>query len=208
MIPPLVGILGGMGPAATAYLYQRIIALTPARTDQEHLAVTIWADPSVPDRTEALLGVGADPTPTLVSGARKLREAGAELVAIACNTAHAFAPAVEAAAGCEPRQAFRIITREAVLRPAIMEGVAQQDDHVRPQLGGLAFEPAQGLPGVVRRQHLAARRVRRPLLQMQVGDDQGSRRPDPQGPRRPQRHRRSADRDVQPPAGRHRKGSP
>jgi aspartate racemase len=88
---PVVGVLGGMGPVATCDFYAKLIAATPARTDQEHLSVVLWSDPRVPDRSEALLGAGEDPTPWLERGARFLRAAGCELVAVPCNTAHAFA---------------------------------------------------------------------------------------------------------------------
>jgi len=56
-----VGILGGMGPAATADFYTKLIQSTPATQDQDHLPVIIWADPSMPDRTAALLGNGPGP---------------------------------------------------------------------------------------------------------------------------------------------------
>jgi aspartate racemase len=92
-----IGILGGMGPLATADLYQKIIQSTPARIDQEHLPVIIHADPSVPDRTAALLEGGEDPTPWLVRGAQNLANAGADFVVIPCNTAHAFLARVQPA---------------------------------------------------------------------------------------------------------------
>jgi aspartate racemase len=85
-----IGILGGMGPLATADLYSKIIQVTPATTDQQHLPVIIYADPSVPDRTAALLYGGEDPTPALIFGAQKLVSAGADFIVIPCNTAHAF----------------------------------------------------------------------------------------------------------------------
>ncbi len=91
---PIVGILGGMGPAATADLYAKIIAATPAARDQDHLHLVIWADPTVPDRTEALLDGGEDPTPWLLNGARKLADMGASFIAVPCNTAHAFLPRI------------------------------------------------------------------------------------------------------------------
>lgn len=90
----VVGILGGMGPRATASFYLKLIEQTPASRDQEHLKVVMWADPTVPDRTDALLGSGPDPTPWLLSGAARLARAGADLIAIPCNTAHAFLPAI------------------------------------------------------------------------------------------------------------------
>lgn len=89
-----IGVLGGMGPLATADLYRKIIEATPARRDQDHLHVIIDADPSVPDRTEALLHGGPDPTPWLIAGAQRLEGAGASFIVIPCNTAHAFLGAV------------------------------------------------------------------------------------------------------------------
>jgi aspartate racemase len=93
---PIVGILGGMGPAATADLYAKIIAATPAERDQDHLHVVIWADPTVPDRSTALLHGGEDPTPWLRRGAEKLVAMGASFIAVPCNTAHAFLPRIAA----------------------------------------------------------------------------------------------------------------
>lgn len=91
---PLVGILGGMGPAATVDFYSKLIALTPAETDQEHIRVMIWSDPSVPDRSDAIVSAGVDPTPALVHGAQQLKKAGAAFYVVACNGAHAFLPRV------------------------------------------------------------------------------------------------------------------
>ncbi|MFE4758191.1 aspartate/glutamate racemase family protein [Streptomyces mirabilis] len=90
----IIGILGGMGPAATADFYAKLVSLTPGSSDQDHLRTVIWSDPTIPDRTEALLGDGPDPTPWLLNGGRVLREAGATLIAIPCNTAHAFVPRI------------------------------------------------------------------------------------------------------------------
>lgn len=93
----VIGILGGMGPLATADLYQKIIEITPAASDQEHIPVVIYADPRVPDRTEALLRDGEDPTPWLVHGARTLTGMGADFIVIPCNTAHAFLDGIQPA---------------------------------------------------------------------------------------------------------------
>jgi len=96
---PVIGVLGGMGPAATADFYAKLVAATPAARDQDHLRVLIWSDPTIPDRTEALLRGGPDPTPALVDGARRLLGAGAELIVVPCNTAHAFLDEVVAQTG-------------------------------------------------------------------------------------------------------------
>lgn len=94
---PLVGVLGGMGPAATVDFYSKLIASTPAATDQEHLRVMIWSDPSVPDRTRAIAGTGEDPTPCLIRGVQHLKDAGVAFYVVTCNGAHAFLPAVREA---------------------------------------------------------------------------------------------------------------
>lgn len=90
-----------MGPLATAEFYRRLVARTPADSDQGHLPVLMWSDPAVPDRTAALLGQGPSPVPALVTGARWLKQAGARCIAIPCNTAHAYAEQVSKAAGIE-----------------------------------------------------------------------------------------------------------
>ena len=84
----ILGIIGGMGPDATVDLFARIVAATPARTDQDHLHILIDNDPSVPDRTAAILSGGESPLPHLVRSGQRLVDAGAELLALPCNTAH------------------------------------------------------------------------------------------------------------------------
>lgn len=88
----VIGVLGGMGPQATIDLYQKILNNTPATRDQEHLQVLIWSDPTIPDRTAAILRNGEDPIPKLQQGAAKLIAGGAQCIAIPCNTAHYFLP--------------------------------------------------------------------------------------------------------------------
>lgn len=94
-----LGILGGMGPQATSDVLARIIALTPARRDQDHIPILVRCVPQIPDRTEALLGRGPSPESALVEGAESLRRSGAEVLAIACNTAHHWYEPVRAAFG-------------------------------------------------------------------------------------------------------------
>lgn len=88
----LAGILGGMGPAATAAFYAKVVERTPASCDQDHLRVAIWADPTVPDRVGAVLADGTDPYPAILAGARQLGSLGATAVAMPCHTAHVFLP--------------------------------------------------------------------------------------------------------------------
>ncbi len=92
-----VGILGGMGPAATVDLFDRIVRATPAQRDQDHLPILIVNDPSVPDRTAAILHGGPDPVPVMVRGLRLLARMGADFAVIPCNTAHYYLPQLRAA---------------------------------------------------------------------------------------------------------------
>ena len=85
-----IGILGGMGPAATVDLFGRIVRATPARTDQEHIPILIFNDTAIPDRSQAILHGGADPLPPMQAGLDLLARMGAELIAIPCNTAHHY----------------------------------------------------------------------------------------------------------------------
>jgi len=61
-----IGILGGMGPHATVDLFRKIIEATPAQRDQEHLRILVNNNPGIPDRTQAILGKGKSPLPTMI----------------------------------------------------------------------------------------------------------------------------------------------
>jgi aspartate racemase len=90
----IIGIIGGMGPEATVDFYREIIRLTPAQRDQDHIPVLIYSNPRIPERTQAILHGGEDPTPYLTEAAELLEKAGAGLLAVPCNTAHYFLPRV------------------------------------------------------------------------------------------------------------------
>ena len=95
-----IGILGGMGPEATVLLMQKIIAAVPARDDADHIPLIVDQNPQVPSRIRFLIeGGGEDPGPVLAGMARRLERAGAEALAMPCNTAHHFGPAIRAAVG-------------------------------------------------------------------------------------------------------------
>jgi aspartate racemase len=83
-----LGILGGMGPAASAEFYRRLTDQTPAKNDQEHIPTILWSDPTVPDRSTSLLNKDDKPLPYLLAGIKGLFSAGCNLIVIPCNTAH------------------------------------------------------------------------------------------------------------------------
>ncbi len=84
----LIGILGGMGPAATIDFMQKMLVHTPARRDQEHVPVIVASVPQIPDRTEAYRGIGRSPLAALIASGQRLVQAGASAIVIPCNTAH------------------------------------------------------------------------------------------------------------------------
>lgn len=89
----VLGVLGGMGPAATLDFLAKLQAATPAARDQDHIRVLMDLNPQVPDRN---LGDGAA-GPVLADMAVRLREAGAQVLAMPCNTAHLHAQQIRQA---------------------------------------------------------------------------------------------------------------
>lgn len=85
---PRIGVLGGMGPLATADFLAKLAHATPAKRDQDHFPITVDSTPQIPDRVAALEGRGEDPLPALVAAAARLHAAGCALIAMPCNTAH------------------------------------------------------------------------------------------------------------------------
>lgn len=86
----IIGILGGMGPEATADLFLKIIKLTPAKRDQDHIQTLIYSNPKIPDRTSSILHNGPNPLPEMVESGKVLEKAGANFLVIPCNTAHYY----------------------------------------------------------------------------------------------------------------------
>ena len=87
----VLGVIGGMGPIATAFFMELVIKMTDAASDQEHLDMIIYNIPSMPDRTSYILDhEKANPLPVILDIAHKLEEQGAEFLAMPCCTAHYF----------------------------------------------------------------------------------------------------------------------
>jgi len=94
----IVGIIGGMGPEATVDLMQRIIRLTPALDDIDHIRCIVDNNPKVPSRIKAIIeGEGEDPGPCMADMGKRLETFGADFLVIACNTAHYYFDAVQGA---------------------------------------------------------------------------------------------------------------
>jgi len=86
----ILGIVGGMGPLATVKLIEKIVMLTEAKCDQEHLHIIADINTSIPDRTAYLIGTGKDPREFLIHSAKLLCAMGAEYLVMPCNAAHYF----------------------------------------------------------------------------------------------------------------------
>lgn len=84
----MLGILGGMGPLATADFLMKLALETPANSDQEHFPTIVYSDPSTPDRSDAILGRADSPYLRLLAGVNFLASNGAKAISIPCNTAH------------------------------------------------------------------------------------------------------------------------
>ena len=95
---PVLGIIGGVGPLATAYFMEALIRHTPASRDQDHMPMIVFNDPQIPDRTAHILDHSkADPQPEMEKVARWLQDAGADYLAISCNTAHYYYEGINSA---------------------------------------------------------------------------------------------------------------
>ena len=83
-----LGVLGGMGPLATADFFAKLVALTPAARDEDHVPVVLASLPDIPPRVPAILAGGESPLRALIDARDRLLAAGATLLAMPCNTAH------------------------------------------------------------------------------------------------------------------------
>ncbi len=168
----ILGVLGGMGPAATLDFLAKLQAATPVKREQDHLRVLVDINPKVPDRN-----VGdADPAPALVAMAVGLREAGAQILAIACNTAHAYAddvrasglPLVDMLEAAGQAAKAQGATRVGVLGTGLALGlyrdrfshmgleVVMLDDHEQVEFMALLYRVKHGDLGPASRETMAA----------------------------------------------------
>ncbi len=116
-----LGVLGGVGPAATVDFMRKVVRLTQAARDQDHIKMVVEQNPQIPDRTANLIGSGEDPTIPLLATCKRLEGDGADAVAIPCNTAHAYVDRIQ------PHLGIPIVNM-------LTEVVA----HLRSQLPGVA----------------------------------------------------------------------
>ena len=136
----MIGIIGGIGPAATICFEQNIVERTDAEKDQEYIPMITLNDTRIPDRTAFILGESDDdPGPILVDDAKKLEHYGCTCIAMPCNTAHYFYSDVsksvnipvfnmldETMKACEGMKKVGILATEGTLRSRIYEEYAKK----------------------------------------------------------------------------------
>lgn len=128
-----LGVIGGMGPEATAYFYEQVIAHTAASCDQEHLDLVILSHASMPDRTRAILtGDASELLDAMRADARALETLGCANIAIPCNTSHYFYDTIQSFTRVPVIHMPREAVREAVrVRGAGRVGIMGTDGTVR-----------------------------------------------------------------------------
>jgi len=132
-----IGILGGMGPAATVELMSRIIRRTPAKDDGDHIRMLVDNNPKVPSRIAAIIeGTGDDPLPELKRMASGLQAAGADFLVMACNTAHHYQAELAAAVAIPLLSILDVTARHLAA------------NHPRARRIGFLASPAVRLTGV------------------------------------------------------------
>ncbi|KUY84160.1 aspartate/glutamate racemase family protein [Burkholderia sp. RF4-BP95] len=154
----LVGVLGGMGPLATVDFMHRVICLTRARCDQEHLPMIVANLTRTPDRSRAIIDGGTDPLPALLDGIALLNRCGVDVIAIPCNSAHHwYAPLRERSAA----PILHIVDASVAALPAGVRRVAVLatggtlvSGFYQAALRARGFEPV--MPGVAAQRDIAA----------------------------------------------------
>lgn len=136
-----LGIIGGLGPMATAYFMQLVIQMTQAQTDQEHIEMIIYNCPSIPDRTRYIIGESDEnPVEPMIAIGKKLVEAGAGTIAIPCITAHYFHDEMEHAIGVPILHGIAETAEYLVQRGCTRVGVMATDGTVKSGLFTKEFE--------------------------------------------------------------------
>ncbi len=86
-----LGVIGGVGPAASSFFYSGLVRHTRAACDQDHLDIILLSHASLPDRTAVIeSGDDAEFLRLIREDVQALERLGAANIAIPCNTSHYF----------------------------------------------------------------------------------------------------------------------
>lgn len=166
----IVGIIGGMGPEATVDLMRRVIAKTPAKDDQDHIHLLVESNPKIPSRIAHLIEEsGPDPTPELVRIAENLEKAGADALAMPCNTAHAYATAIRRAVSIPFIDMIAITVAEVAQELPARVGLLASSAVLKTKIFEDAFA-AEGIKTVPPKDQAAVMRLIKGVKQGATGD--------------------------------------
>ncbi len=167
----LLGIIGGLGPASSAYFYELITEHTKASRDQEHIDIILSSRATTPDRTDYILGRSTEsPLPAMISDAKSLETYGATVIVIPCNTAHFFIDEVRRAVSVPMpsiiEETVKFIKESVFKKAAILatEGTiysgAYQHEFLKKGLGSMVPDE----PGKARLMDLIYNHVKRGVI--------------------------------------------
>ncbi|MGN0141317.1 MAG: aspartate/glutamate racemase family protein [Roseburia sp.] len=144
-----LGVIGGLGPMATAFFMQMVIEMTDARTDQEHIEMLIHNCPWIPDRTSYILGRSSEnPCIPMAEIGKKLAADGAELIAIPCITANYFFDELTKQIGVPVIHSIRESVSYLRARGVKTVGVMATDGTIQSGLFDAALHEA-GIRGII-----------------------------------------------------------
>ena len=128
----ILGVLGGLGPMATAYYLELMIKMTDASTDQEHLQSIVMNFPTVPDRTAYILGRSEEsPLEPMIALGRQLKAMGASVIATPCITAHYFHQPLQDGIGLPMLHGIQCVARQLSERGITRVGLMATDGTVQ-----------------------------------------------------------------------------
>ena len=86
-----LGVIGGMGPLATVKFYDKIVLITEAHNDNEHIDLIVLNHSTMPDRTKCIIeNKDTEFLNEIKKDLEILERIGIDVVAIPCNTSHYF----------------------------------------------------------------------------------------------------------------------
>ncbi len=138
--------MGGLGPEATVDFMTKVVAATPADCDQDHIHIVIDHNPKVPNRHRAIAGDIPSVGPDLANMARRLEQAGADFLVMACNTAHAYTDDIRAAVDIPFVSIVDVVMDAVVTSSAHSVGVMAADGCLRADLFQSALSAADCEP--------------------------------------------------------------
>lgn len=111
-----LGIIGGMGPAATVDMLDKLVRMTDAASDHEHIRVYVDVNTTIADRTASIKGTGPSCLPAICESAKKLSLMGADYLILSCNTAHYYLDEIRASVDKPILSIVDAVTEYAVAR--------------------------------------------------------------------------------------------